>query len=508
MKGNDVMLDEVTVEYDGVHAYIKDSTTEIDNLLSQSLKYKDPSIEMANRKNPNFQQNSTVNLYDKKHHKILTGLLPRVQSILANDNYYLIPRPKIDTIPSVNIDLETFEPFPDKGLWEHQKDAIKFALKSRRSVIQLPTGSGKTVVLATIIKHFPHVKIIVTSPDVSIMKNNAETIQMIINEEVGVVGGGKRDYRRVTSCTLDTLYSDLKKNPNLLKDIDIVLADECHSIGNTKRNKAIFESMPKTFMRTGVSATAWRESGDNLCMEGYLGPKVFEIKEEELQKAGILVKFDYLTLPIKDKPYIKYENFDRSTGNYKTFNRKPSREEVYREMIVKNKERNQLIIDLCRDYVQRGCPLGPGLILAESIEHSEDLYTELTRFLKEEEEVEYVKGQSTKKKRASVIKRLSNKDLKLVVSTRVFNMGVDFPAVAFLIIASGGNAKSRLIQQLGRVIRKADNKNKAVVVDFKDEESYYLSRNFHNRIKAIKERYPSTEIITATPEEVKNAFVC
>lgn len=500
------MSETVLVEYDGVFATLKEFDPKVEDLLSECLRYQDSSIELMNKKNPNFQQNPTIKLYSRKKHQFLTGLLPRVSSILTNEGYHLIPRPKIDTTPSVTVDLDTFNPFSEKSLWEHQKDAVRFALKSKRCVIQLPTGSGKTVVLATLIKHFPQAKIIITSPDVSIMKNNAKTIEMIIGEEVGIVGGGKKDYQRVTSCTLDTLYLDLKKDPTFLQDVEIALADECHSVGNTKMNNLIFESMPKTFMRVGVSATAWRESGDNLAMEGYLGPKVFEVKEEELQKAGILVKFDYFTVPIKDKPTVRYNNFNPKTGQYNTYNNKPVREEVYREMIVKNKERNDIIIDLCKDYINLGCPLGPGLILSESIDHSEDLYTELCRFLREGEDIEYIKGQTSKRKREEVITKLRNRELKFAVSTRVFNVGVDFPAVAFLIIASGGNAQSRLIQQLGRVIRKAENKDKAIVIDFKDTERYYLARNFYNRTKALKDRYPSTQIITANSGEIKNAI--
>lgn len=492
-----------TVEYDGVYAYIRDPSTEIEEELKNSLKYTDKNIEHANRRNPKYKRDPQVYLYSKKNQRFLTGLYPRVKEILEDEEITILTSSLIQKEVSIDKkDLNNFQPFEGYYLWDHQKEAIEKILSSKRGIVQMPTGSGKTVVIATVCSMFPSANIIITSPDVSIMKNNAKTIERVVGEKVGQVGGGKKDYKRITSCTLDTLMSDLKKDSNFLKDTEVFFADECQSIGDNKRSHTICKAMPNTVFRIGVSATALRESGDGLYTEGYLGPIIKETKEEDLQNKGILVKFDYYAIPIADNRLIKYSNYKK--GRYDTYNGKPDRQEVYREMIVNNKERNNAIIDLIYSYKQVNYTYGPALILAESIEHSEYIYSELSNFLCPEVELELVKGSATKKKREDVINRLSDKTLRVAVSTRVFNVGVDFPPVGFLIIASGGNATSRLVQQLGRVIRVAEGKSKAIVVDFKDAERYYLNRNYYNRTKALRDRYPSTSISIANADYIKH----
>lgn len=494
----------INIKRYSTYSYITSISKEIEELLIDELSYIDKNIEMSNRVNSKYYRNPKKILYDKKKKRFLTGLLRKVITLLEKNNIEYNIEDKTNYIKELDIDLKTFEPYPGYNLWSHQILCIEHILENNRCIVQMPTGAGKSLSLATLIKHYPTANVIVTSPSTSITKSNQKTIETIIGEKIGIAGGGKRDYQRVTSCNVDTLYRDVQKNSKLLDHIDILIVDECHTLGNTKKNKLVYENVNNAFMKVGMSATAWRESGDDLYTEGCLGPKSFEIKEEDLQDKGILVNFDFYSIITKDKK-IKYPNY-LGNGNYDTHNNKPNRDDVYYEMIVNNTERNNSIVEICKEYYKKGCPNGPALILSESIEHSELLHNNLIKFLKDGEEVEYVKGSDNNKKRLDVIERLSNKELKFVVSTRIFNVGVNFPALGLLIIASGGNASSRIIQQLGRVVRSSTGKEKAIVVDFKDLEKYYLYYNYLNRKKAVNSHYPKTLIQEVSVDKVLNSF--
>jgi superfamily II DNA or RNA helicase len=392
------------------------------------------------------------------------------------------------------LDLDEFQPFEGYHLWEHQKEAIETALSARRCMIQLPTGSGKTVTMATFLKMFPAARVVVVSPSESITRNNKDTIEAVTGEEVGCVYGGKKVYRRITSATQQSIYNKILEDPDAFNDISILIFDECHTVGYTKTFWTINRAFMNTAYRIGLSGTAWREYGDNLAMEGYIGPLIYDVKAETLQKKGILVNFDYLAIPIKDDPYHQYPKFDKKNFRYKTNSGKPERLDVYKRMIINNDERNNAIVKLAKEYYNRGLPYGPGLIIAESLDHSQYLYNQLCSFMEEGTEVEYVKGGGRKNHKIDVINRLRSAELSFVVCTKVFNVGVDFPAVGFLINAGGGNATSNLIQKLGRIVRKFKNKTKALVVDFEDLEGFYLNRNFKNRTRALTNQYPSTPV--------------
>lgn len=505
-------ISEVQFDYNGSYARVLNPTPDLDEIFYTTLKFKLSSIEFENRKNKYNQKDPYVSLYDRKSHTFPTGLLPRLNTLMKTDKtipYNLGTIYKVVDEPYYGyLNLKEFQPFKGYDLWEHQIEAVRVALSTKRCIIQLPTGSGKTVTIGTFLKAFPSAKAIIISPSESITQNNKETIESIIEEDVGGVYGSKKEYKRITSATQKSIYNKILEDPNAFNDVSILIFDECHTVGYTQTFWTINRAFANTAYRIGFSGTAWREYGDNLAMEGYIGPHVYDIKAETLQKKGILVNFDYLTLPISDDPYHRYPKFDKRNYRYKTPSGKPERLDVYKRMIINNDERNNAIIKLAKEYYKSDMPYGPGLIIAESLDHSQFLYNQLCSFLKEEEQVEYIKGGGRKNHKRNVIERLRNAELNFVVSTKVFSVGVDFPAVGFLIVAGGGNASSNLVQKLGRIVRKFKNKTKALVVDFEDLEGYYLNRNFRNRTRALTNQYPSTPVkkLNSVDDIISNYF--
>jgi superfamily II DNA or RNA helicase len=499
--------------YDGAFATVCNLNSNQKEALQEALRFKDQSIQFQNKQkhSPIYREDPTVDLFDIKASKFPTGLLPRVQMLLKHQ--FKSPIEEIsktinDTLTN-EIDLEKIEPFSGKFLWEHQKLAITTALQGKRCIIESPTGSGKSTCIAILVKHFPKTeKVVITAPTAEIAKSNADEISYFLGEEVGLVGGSNKKYKRVTSMTTKSVYLKLQEDPRAFEDISILIFDECHTIGHNEMSRVINKGFPNTDYRVGFSGTAWREARDNLAMEGYIGPVLFRETPENLQKKGILVYFNYLAIQIPDDPTIRYPKFNTKTGEYKTINRKPERQDVYQKMIIDNKQRNQCIVNLIKEYNQASLPYGSALVLAESVDQSYHLYEEMTAFLEPEVEIEYVKGGGGKKRKQNIIDRLKNKELKVVVSTKVFNVGVNFPPVGLLVIGGGGNATSNLIQKIGRIVRKSEGKDKALVVDFEDFERFYLHRNFYNRTSALKTQYPSTKVekVKGVNEIVKHYF--
>lgn len=489
----------VEIIYDGSHAYVQNPDEAFESFLEKQLKFRLASIELQQKKSFAKSRDPNVWLYDRRTHSFPTGLVPRVLKYTKQRQD--LPQLDIKASSEVSkakaskLDLDQLKLFGEYNLWEHQKEAIEVARKSKRGVIQMPTGSGKTAVIAVLAKMFPDQQIIVVAPGTDVVKENKNDIEAVIDEEVGLLGDGKKKVKRVTCATDRSLVNIIEDDPDQVTDTSVLMFDECHLVGHNKTYWTISRALYKTRYRLGFSGTAWREQGDQLAMEGIIGPRVYDVSAEYLQRQGVLVEFDYIALPIEDDESIEYPKYDPTKRRYRTKDGKPERKDVYQTMVVEHEERNEKIVELVKRYYEEGCPYGPCLVLVELLEHADILYSKLSEHLTEQDEVELVKGQPTPKtKKKEVIKRLKSNDLPVCVASKVFSVGVDFPSAGFLVIAGGGNAASITIQKIGRIIRKAKDKDRALVVDFEDKERYYLRRNYNNRVDALKDQYPSTKV--------------
>ena len=85
-------------------------------------------------------------------------------------------------------------------------------------------------------------------------------------------------------------------------------------------------------------------------------------------------------------------------------------------------------------------------------------------------------------------------EFRAICATRIFNQGTNIKPLELVIIASGGNDKKRIAQQVGRVVRKSPETEKveAISIDFRDKEKYYLNWNFNNRLEEINSRFPDS----------------
>jgi superfamily II DNA or RNA helicase len=91
-----------------------------------------------------------------------------------------------------------------------------------------------------------------------------------------------------------------------------------------------------------------------------------------------------------------------------------------------------------------------------------------------------------KKERAQALQRFSNGELRILVSARVLNEGIDVPAADVAIIAGGSQGSREYVQRVGRVLRPSEGK-KAVVYDLVTRDTFEVRRaNEHRRALAAR----------------------
>lgn len=474
------MENTIKIRFNGAYAEVLNPNAHLLSKLRFSLSYTDSSIEYSNKFNlKGFYMNPEVSLLDKN--TFLTGLLSRADCTIRNSGYTTEYQADLPEVFPISLELPDY-------LYDHQKRIIEMALKCKRGIIQSPTGSGKTVALAHLIKHFPNQEVLVVVPETNLMEQNALTIENVINEPVGRVSGKKKLWQRVTVGVVNSLANVAHSKPALLNNVQILIVDECHRVGNGKFYNALSTALFNTDFRIGLSATPNRDrSGDQLFMEGILGPLCLVIKEHELISKGIIMQPYYFSLNnhVAEANYSKYDN---SRNEYRTPNGKPLRYEVYMHGVVHNPLRNRSICTVANQYVNSAYYSNfPAMILVETIEHGyilQKMYQDMFHV-----DIPYISGDSSSSERKLLLDQLRSNSLRLMIASRVFNEGQDVPALGLGIIASGGSAENRVVQQVGRFIRSLPDKLTPIIVDFNDVEYYYLLSNSISREKAIRQRF-------------------
>ena len=173
---------------------------------------------------------------------------------------------------------------------------------------------------------------------------------------------------------------------------------------------------------------------------------------------------------------LKYEEADRKKVKDMTYN-----EEV--EFIVNHKKRNNLIAKMASTLP------GNTLVVFLRIEHGKEIYESIDT----EKKLYYVAGETDKDSREAVRQMAERDDVVIVASLGVFSTGVNIRNLHNLIFAHPTKSKIKVLQSIGRILRKADNGQTATVFDIIDDLKYKSRDNFALRHSNERFKYYTNE---------------
>ena len=269
-----------------------------------------------------------------------------------------------------------------------------------------------------------------------------------------------------TFSRIDTVYDiTVEKNHNFFANN--VLVSNCHHIPADTCLKLACKCT-NAYYRIGVSATPWRDSGDEMLIEAVLNKRNHDndISASKLIQLGYLVKPTIYFVPIKGiVPGKQYQ-------------------QLYEKAIVDNNYRNKIICKIAYQLYKRNRII---LILIKYVRHGEFLLDKLRHLLGDEvttikykdkngaqqecevHNIEFLSGANNTSERLGILEGINQGACKLVISSSVFDEGIDSPKLDTLILAGGGKSSTRAYQRIGRVLRNSPGKTKAFVFDFEDE---------------------------------------
>lgn len=405
--------------------------------------------------------------WDGKKYFITTGGVFRtglLSNILNNLSSIGCTNPEISKYKEHEIEYQN-EGLGKYKLYPYQLDLIKSSLKHKRGIVCSPTGSGKTIIIAGILKALKEkdLKTVVLFNSKQLV---TQTFKFLTEEckfkDIGICyGEGFLDGK----IMLSTVQSIHKILDNYL-DADALLIDEVHEFSKGKIALAAIESFPNATFRLGFTATIPADRFNQYNLIGALGPIL------EAPSAKALVEEGFLTKPLIQMIPNKISDSERDLLADLSYS------EIYDSYLVRNQQRNSMIASIV-EQIYSSNEEAKIVILTKSLEHTDILHDLIKDSL-------VIEGKNELTERYSTINEFLKNNRKPLIGTKVLQTGVNIEEITHLIIARGLQSEIATLQALGRSLRKHKSKEIVYIYDFQDKNVPYLEGHAKARKKAYK----------------------
>ena len=394
----------------------------------------------------------------KDGHLFYTGFIPRIVKICEKEDIQIYGDLSSAMGGEYVVDFSLpagmeYRPF--------QKELIKTALFKGRGVLKAPTGTGKTFLglslIYTLQKQASGVLWLCHTKD--LMSQTAKEAEKFFPRQVGCIG----DSSCITEkfLTVATRQSFIKLVDDLGTAYDVVIVDETHHVSSFLG--AYPEILAKVMapIRIGLTATTRTEQESLLAMEAFIGPVIGEFTIDEGREQGYMAH-----------PKIRLIKLTKN----QTVNELRKYDEVYEAGVVRNLERNRIIMQCVKEYSEAG---KSNLIVVNKITHGR-----LLQSLMQHNGIEsvFVEGSTDTESRDLAKKYLNERNLKCVICTTVWKEGINIPELDVVINAAGGRSELVTLQSIGRGLRRTATKEELIIVDFFDPSHRFLIEHLGYRL--------------------------
>ena len=347
---------------------------------------------------------------------------------------------------------------------EYQFMACMEGLKRKRAILLSPTGSGKSLIIYVLMRWFikQHKrKVLIIVPTTSLVEQMTNDFKQYGLDEDFVhkiySGKDKATEKPIVVSTWQSIY----KLPKIwYEQFGMVLGDECHGF-KSKSLMNIMNKATEAEYRYGTTGTLDGSETHELVLQGLFG-KVFKVTTTKaLQDDETLAPLD-----------IKRLILDYDLETRQTFGKKTYQEEI--EWIVENDRRNRFITNLTNDLK------GNSLVLFNYVEkHGKPLYEMINNKVTEGRKVFFVSGEVATTDREAIRGIVEKqKNAIIVASLGTFSTGINIRNLHNIVFASPSKSQIRVLQSIGRGLRKSDDGKPTTLYDIVDNIVYNGKPNF------------------------------
>ena len=414
------------------------------------------------------------------------SMLPQVLEYLEAKNYYIEledhRRPTALSFPEISEEFWGDQTWPvghrfagEKiRLRDDQVEVINKFLENPQCIQEIATGFGKTITTATLAKICEkYGRTITIVPNKSLVEQTEEDF-LNCGLDVGVYYGDRKNLDKThTICTWQSLNildkgsrefdgeEQLLRLAELLDGVSCVMVDEVHMAKAEVLKNLLTRNLSNAPIRWGLTGTVPKADHEFQALRASLGEVVHRVKAYELQEKGVLS--DCQVTVIQTAEWKEIESY---AGELK--------------YLVTDVTRMNWISNLINGIAETGNTL----VLVDRIESGQLIINNIPDSV-------FVSGSMKTKDRKEEYDEIKTSTNKIIVATYgVAAVGINIPRIFNMVLLEPGKSFVRVIQSIGRGIRKADDKDFVQIWDL-TASTKYAKRHLTERKKFYKEaKYP------------------
>ena len=358
-------------------------------------------------------------------------------------------------------------------LRDYQVEVVNNFIKSPQALQEVATGAGKTIITATL-SHLceKYGRTLVIVPNKSLVTQTEEDY-VNCGLDVGVYFGDRKELGKThTICTWQSLNILDKKTKDgeavltlaeFLDGVSTIIIDEVHQAKADVLKKLLTQNLKNAPIRWGLTGTIPKEQFEFQGIKAGLGEVINHISAHDLQQKGVLANCHVNIVQTDDV---------QEFSNYQ--------EEL--KYLVTSEHR----IDWIAKLVDKSKDSGNTLILVDRISAGKMLEERLEGSV-------FVSGETKGTDRKEHYDSIKDSTNKIIIATYgVAAVGINIPRIFNLVLIEPGKSFVRVIQSIGRGIRKAEDKDFVQIWDL-TSRCKFAKRHLTQRKKYYKEaNYPFT----------------
>ena len=413
------------------------------------------------------------------------NLLPEIVPILEKFNYDIELDDQRDYSSVFEFNLVTENTFADKTwskghpiegqpvmLRDYQVEIVNNFLQNPQCIQEVATGAGKTLMTASLswaVEKYGRSIVIV--PNKSLV-TQTEKDYSNLGLDVGVYFGDRKEFgRKHTICTWQSLNILLKNTKagvgdctiqDFLEDVICVMVDEVHMAKADALKTLLTGVMSRVPIRWGLTGTVPKEAFEFQSIHVSLGPVINRLSANELQQQGVLAQCHVNIVQLVD--HVEFKNYQSEL-----------------KYLLEDTKR----LDTIANLIQQVKETGNTLVLVDRVAAGKELVDRLG------DRAVFVSGATKARDRQDEYDEIANVDDKIIVATYgVASVGINIPRIFNLVLIEPGKSFVRVIQSIGRGIRKAEDKNHVQIWDI-TSNCRFAKRHLTKRKQFYKEaNYP------------------
>ena len=424
-----------------------------------------------------------IRLFDLRKKTLYTGLFQYMQEFanarqydiqLEPNSTYGMPGAKnIIDIPALLEELTITSGGNKITPRDYQIDALKHSLTNSQSLLLSPTASGKSLIIYLAIRHFleesSNQSVLLIVPTTSLVEqmysdfaDYSQFDEWDVAENCHKIYSGKEKYNIPQRVVITTWQSIYKEKAQWFQPYGMVVGDEAHAF-KAKSLTSILEKCTECKYRMGTTGTLDGTQTHQLVLEGLFGPVHKVTTTKKLMDNKDLAQLDINVLLLKYA-----DEFCKVKRDYQT----------EMDFIVKYEPRNNFISNLAMDCV------GNTLILFQYVDkHGKPLHDMLREKFEKADvtgrKLFYVSGETGVDDRENIraITEEQN-DAIIVASMGTFSTGINIKRLHNIVFASPSKSQIRVLQSIGRGLRKSADGIDTKVYDIADDLHWKSRKNY------------------------------